>query len=105
CSPLQHRPPPSPPFPYTTLFRSRHLRDGPAHQMTLAPVGHDAIQPSAEPRRLPAACEVTVGADEALGHGVRGGVQAPEHPGGEPDRKSTRLNSSHVSISSAVFCL
>src|SRR5947208_13808192 len=54
--------------------------------MTLAPVGHDAIQPSAEPRRLPAACEVTVGADEALGHGVRGGVPAPEHPGGEPQQ-------------------
>src|SRR5207249_5658362 len=26
-------------------------------------------------------------------------------PGGETDRKSTRLNSSHVSISYAVFCL
>src|SRR5207245_10149005 len=26
-------------------------------------------------------------------------------PGGEPDRKSTRLNSSHGSISYAVFCL
>src|SRR5699024_12517011 len=26
-------------------------------------------------------------------------------PGGERDRKSTRLNSSHVSISYAVFCL
>src|SRR5436309_9285773 len=25
--------------------------------------------------------------------------------GGEPDRKSTRLNSSHVKISYAVFCL
>src|SRR2546427_3088438 len=52
------RPPRSTLFPYTTLFRSRqgrrvverHLRDGPAHQMTLAPVGHDAIQPGAEPR-------------------------------------------------------
>src|SRR5437868_11631049 len=28
-----------------------------------------------------------------------------EDPGAEPDRKSTRLNSSHVSISYAVFCL
>src|SRR5437868_10145802 len=27
------------------------------------------------------------------------------HPGKEIDRKSTRLNSSHVSISYAVFCL
>src|SRR5690242_20754689 len=56
----------------------------------------------------------------AAGHGVPGGrarlavaVQAEqraEHPVGEPadeqlDRKSTRLNSSHMSISYAVFCL
>src|SRR2546429_1989545 len=83
------RPPRSTLFPYTTLFRS-HVRDGSAHEMTLAPVRHDAIQPRAEPRRLPAAREVTVGADEALGH---------------RDRKSTRLNSSHGYISYAVFCL
>src|SRR5438067_4583473 len=28
----------------------------------------------------------------------------PQHPGWAKDRKSTRLNSSHVSISYAVFC-
>src|SRR5699024_12424468 len=38
------------------------------------------------------------------------GVQQPgdgphEHAGAVEDRKSTRLNSSHVSISYAVFCL
>src|SRR5207249_9533069 len=33
------------------------------------------------------------------------GVQAAVHPGVQADRKSTRLNSSHVSISYAVFCL
>src|SRR5437899_1855490 len=54
--------------------------------MTLAPVRHDAVQPRAEPRRLTAAREVTVGADEALGHRVRGGVPAPEHPGREPQQ-------------------
>src|SRR3712207_8576214 len=35
-------------------------------------------------------------------------AQGPEQPGGElapADRKSTRLNSSHVNISYAVFCL
>src|SRR5699024_12731154 len=32
------------------------------------------------------------------------GIQAAKQPG-LPDRKSTRLNSSHVSISYAVFCL
>src|SRR6266704_4753536 len=30
---------------------------------------------------------------------------APGYPPSWPDRKSTRLNSSHVSISYAVFCL
>src|SRR2546426_11118778 len=30
---------------------------------------------------------------------------APEPPGRHPDRKSTRLNSSHLVISYAVFCL
>src|SRR5699024_11963364 len=34
------------------------------------------------------------------------GVQGDRSTGGtKPDRKSTRLNSSHVSISYAVFCL
>src|SRR3712207_7462880 len=28
-----------------------------------------------------------------------------KRPGGRPDRKSTRLNSSHANISYAVFCL
>src|SRR5437868_9845846 len=32
-------------------------------------------------------------------------VAAPNHPITRRDRKSTRLNSSHVSISYAVFCL
>src|SRR5690625_3423742 len=37
-----------------------------------------------------------------------GDTEAPSQQGGtarEADRKSTRLNSSHVAISSAVFCL
>src|SRR5437773_5027493 len=29
----------------------------------------------------------------------------PHRPGSSPDRKSTRLNSSHITISYAVFCL
>src|SRR5215475_15599361 len=36
------------------------------------------------------------------------GLRAPGHPrpaAGDRDRKSTRLNSSHVKISYAVFCL
>src|ERR1039458_10255587 len=34
------------------------------------------------------------------------GLDGPENAGGiGPDRKSTRLNSSHLGISNAVFCL
>src|SRR5690606_41751052 len=36
-------------------------------------------------------------------HSIGGGPSGAEIPGG--DRKSTRLNSSHVKISYAVFCL
>src|SRR2546426_4892859 len=39
----------------------------------------------------------------ALVHGDEGGVGAVRQPVG--DRKSTRLNSSHLVISYAVFCL
>src|SRR5438876_9272619 len=44
--------------------------------------------PSADPRALP-----TINGEEHAGNG------------GQRDRKSTRLNSSHPSISYAVFCL
>src|SRR5436853_5860368 len=64
------RPPRSTLFPYTTLFRSRHLRRG---------------------------------------HGGGRHVRRPAHDRavfrGARDRKSTRLNSSHLGISYAVFCL
>src|SRR5437868_9914691 len=44
---------------------------------------------------------------QAGDHGISSGWLAAgtSGTGGEPDRKSTRLNSSHVSISYAVFCL
>src|SRR5690349_23832393 len=80
------RPPRSTLFPYTTLFRSlgrvslhedaRHLR-----------------------RELGARGGLTV----VRRFGRDGTVAADVSP--EPDRKSTRLNSSHVEISYAVFCL
>src|SRR5438477_3207878 len=38
-------------------------------------------------------------------HGIRVGVWIAERSVGLQDRKSTRLNSSHMSISYAVFCL
>src|SRR5690606_41666768 len=88
-------------FPYTTLFRSR------------GSAGEDAA------RRVPFH-GVPAHPRAALGDGT-GGVPAPgglflrlrrsgadrgpERRGHPPDRKSTRLNSSHVKISYAVFCL
>src|SRR5689334_23646884 len=71
------RPPRSTLFPYTTLFRSG-LRGA---------VGGCAD--AAGVRRA-----VAVAGRVACAYGRRG-----------PDRKSTRLNSSHSSISYAVFCL
>src|ERR1035438_10605962 len=38
-------------------------------------------------------------------HGVRLGTSEDIHRPASPDRKSTRLNSSHLGISYAVFCL
>src|SRR5690625_7314926 len=80
---LTGSPPPSPrsaPFPYTTLFRSHHLG-------AVGAVVQREREDAAEQR-----------------------VQLPPQQGKhieqpEQDRKSTRLNSSHVAISYAVFCL
>src|SRR5207253_8812648 len=85
------RPPPRPTlFPYTTLFRSHgsgqatgpHATDGGRNlqlQRTRLPGGGD----------LP----------------LRDGHPGEEREVSTSDRKSTRLNSSHVAISYAVFCL
>src|SRR5437660_5977071 len=71
------RPPRSTLFPYTTLFRSERL------------VGSDEQDGGL---RLPALARVA-------------GRTARARAAGAQDRKSTRLNSSHVAISYAVFCL
>src|SRR5687768_18298172 len=75
---MLRRPPRSTLFPYTTLFRSGRVR------------GRD--QDHAARRQ----------------QGGQGRPQEPRHPDRgdfRPDRKSTRLNSSHGYISYAVFCL
>src|SRR5438874_10509931 len=75
-------------FPYTTLFRSLALFDKPEIAFPAQIVQHEsqALQFGRRQRRI-----VDV---EDLARGVR-----------QRDRKSTRLNSSHVEISYAVFCL
>src|SRR3712207_8205198 len=79
------RPPRSTLFPYTTLFRSRE----------------------ADRRPLVQRVEHAEGVEQAafgLSHALDElGVVEDQRP--PPDRKSTRLNSSHANISYAVFCL
>src|SRR2546426_2551540 len=76
------RPPRSTLFPYTTLFRSPGL-----------PRGREEGEPD---RHLQASCR---GDRDAAAQGFLPHRQA------HGDRKSTRLNSSHLVISYAVFCL
>src|SRR3989442_7560045 len=78
------RPPRSTLFPYTTLFRSEQR----AHLHAQA-LGVHALQQAQGEQRMPAQLEEAVLPAHAI----------------HADRKSTRLNSSHVRISYAVFCL
>src|SRR5207302_7437385 len=89
---LIRRPPSSTLFPYTTLFRSR--------------AGHRSVVPwrlVARRRRQARQCGFPRQNRGVLSREHR--TALPEaFPKGR-DRKSTRLNSSHVKISYAVFCL
>src|SRR5207253_10558785 len=100
-SPQLPQPPRSTLFPYTTLFRSQqmerkyglrcanvfHAGDGNLHPLILFDA-NDADQLQRAER---------FGADILETSVAMGGTIT--------DRKSTRLNSSHVAISYAVFCL
>src|SRR3989442_4450337 len=92
------RPPRSTLFPYTTLFRSD---PGGGRAGTLVP-GADGARGAA--RRGAHAARAVGRADPLHELGHRGD---DERRAARPtaDRKSTRLNSSHVRISYAVFCL
>src|SRR5690349_22040033 len=81
------RPPRSTLFPYTTLFRSEI-----AHLLRRGPDKYDA-------RCRARFREAGILAEESVARMNR------LRPCGTRDRKSTRLNSSHVEISYAVFCL
>src|SRR2546427_3913476 len=99
------RPPRSTLFPYTTLFRSKvgiddDLRAG---QRTDGAVGKylsRCLVPQGH--RIPG-CEAAAVDGERL-RGVGTGDRVGRDGGdGRPDRKGTRLNSSHSQISYAVF--
>src|SRR5262245_64459731 len=98
---MVRRPPRPTLFPYTTLFRSRWGpfrparlacgltdEDGPAARRVLCRAGH--LIGTADCDR----------ADAGVPH-----VDLVVRQHSAPDRKSTRLNSSHLGISYAVFCL
>src|SRR3712207_8566546 len=93
------RPPRSTLFPYTTLFRSvdglldlgvaGKVGEGVEPAEALRPLDRGG-DPGDELHRVERLCKVVV---------------ASHAQAGDPDRKSTRLNSSHANISYAVFCL
>src|SRR5256885_9505878 len=86
------RPPRSTLFPYTTLFRSGAAPGAAAPRPPGARPAPGAVPPPPTPVELP-----NLGKVVAVSSGKGGG--------GKSDRKSTRLNSSHLVISYAVFCL
>src|SRR5690606_41593108 len=103
---LLFRAPPRPPgstlFPYTTLFRSRRgRREAGARGVAGALHALRARSLLLAPTR-PGPDRAHVGLREA--HGRRA-LKRPRPARGGQDRTSTRLNSSHVKISYAVFCL
>src|SRR5947199_6544054 len=84
------RPPPrSTLFPYTTLFRSRG-RDG-----------SESRHAGAGPHLALVAVQIIFGTWPVVGKIALRALPST----GLVDRKSTRLNSSHLGISYAVFCL
>src|SRR3712207_8580808 len=96
------RPPRSTLFPYTTLFRSfKKYGDQ---------LGLVGTWWSGQEHRVLSGIDgvllVVVIGEGKLVVPVDFAIRRPDPPGpGTPDRKSTRLNSSHANISYAVFCL
>src|SRR3712207_8550693 len=88
------RPPSSPLFPYTTLFRSTHTADG---RWPFRPPPPGATPPGGGDR--------SPRAGRGRGRHVLLGPPALVRRGRRQDRKSTRLNSSHANTPYAVFCL
>src|SRR3712207_6931821 len=85
------RPPRSTLFPYTTLFRSARERERRRHRSARHRLGRARTAGRHGLREL--TLRRSLAADDR------------DAPAQRPDRKSTRLNSSHANISYAVFCL
>src|SRR5256885_9470260 len=88
------RPPRSTLFPYTTLFRS----------IAVDALGRECVQAVMMPSRYTSDMSLADAREQAGLLGVKYSVLSIEGMF-DRDRKSTRLNSSHLVISYAVFCL
>src|SRR3712207_8403021 len=88
------RPPRSTLFPYTTLFRSDDVARCPG-----------VVPPGGAPPGVLALQRIIFGNGLFLTAGGVGTWASTDGIAWTPDRKSTRLNSSHAHISHAVFCL
>src|SRR5205807_6673483 len=88
---MTQRPPRSTLFPYTTLFRSGQ--------------GAMAAVLNLDDEHVVAACAEAGGVVQAVNFNAPGQVVIAGEKAAVEDRKSTRLNSSHLVISYAVFCL
>src|SRR5262245_65038225 len=87
-------------LPYTTLFRSRAVAAGGGLRAVRDPLRGEHRAPVVE---LAVARPVD---PSAFGSGDAAARRPARYAGGgQRDRKSTRLNSSHLGISYAVFCL
>src|SRR5256885_6130203 len=86
------RPPRSTLFPYTTLFRSQPR------------LYHEDVRPAGDRRGHEEQDDPRAGI-RSVGRTRGEGRRRSGDDAGQRDRKSTRLNSSHLVISYAVFCL
>src|SRR3712207_6852868 len=93
---MVRRPPRSPLFPYTTLFRSERDAQAVVHAVAEREV-RAPVAVEVAPLRVREVPRIVVGRAEH--HRDDGPARDRQ------DRKSTRLNSSHANISYAVFCL
>src|SRR5690606_40612227 len=101
-APVPPHPLTSTPFPYTTLFRSNAGRFWDIidkHKVNIFYTAPTAI------RSLMAFGTEPFAGKDLSSLKVLGSVGEPINEEAWEDRKSTRLNSSHVKISYAVFCL
>src|SRR5690606_41803179 len=104
-SSMHSHPPESPLFPYTTLFRSvlrLHYRSTSDDKTTER---SSVLRPAARVAGSKLRFAMSDRDNQDL-HDHQSGDRCRPLPGVRPglDRKSTRLNSSHVKISYAVFC-